>query len=127
MGRSHIETFCRVVKRPPKMNVRRIRFYFTRDIGLLLLRHAVYPRLVRLARWSIWAKPYICVLKMCILRGTANIFYKILLTCRTFPISRCIRYVISFKMTLGVAMGLMYGKITIKRRKHKLNLTFENI
>ena len=125
MGRSNIETLCRVVKRPPKMNVGRIRFYFTRDIGLLLLRHAVHPRLVRLAGWSIWATKYIYVLEMCILKGMANICYKILPTCRKFPIARCIRYVITFKMALDVAMGVMHGKLTIKSGKHKLNLTFE--
>jgi hypothetical protein len=127
VGRSNIETLCRVVKRPTKLNVRRIRFYFTRDIGLLLLRHSVHPRLIRLACWSICATTYICVSEMCISKGMANICYKILLTCRTFPIARCIRYVITFKMALSVAMGFMHGNLIIKSGKHKLNLTFENI
>jgi len=122
VGRSHIETLCRIVKRPPKLNVRRIRFYFTRDIGLLLLCHTVHPCLVRFARWSICATTYIYVLKMCIFKGTANICYRILPTCRTFSISRCIRYVNTFKMAFDVAMGFMHGKLTIKSGKHKINL-----
>jgi len=64
---------------------------------------------------------------MCILKGMANICYKILPTCRTFPIAQCIRYVITFQMAIGVAMGSMHGKVTIKSGKHKLNLTFENM
>jgi hypothetical protein len=64
---------------------------------------------------------------MCILKEIANIFYKILLTCRTFHIARCIRYVINLKISLGEAMGFMNGKLTIKSRKHKLNLTFKNM
>jgi len=123
VGRSHIETLCRVVKRPPKLNVRRICFYFTGDIGLLLLSHAVHPRLVRLASWSICATTYIYVLKKCILQGMAKICHQILLACRTFSVVWCI----TLKMALGVTMGFMHGKLTIKSGKHKLNLTFENM
>jgi hypothetical protein len=85
VGRSHIETLCRVVKRPPKLDVRRVCFYLTRDIGLLLLRHAVHPRLVRFARWSICATTYNYVLKMCILQGMANICYKYIVHLQNVP------------------------------------------